>query len=269
MIRRLFVSRSVSTTTSVGCVSGEVPLRSFGPARRYFLSVNGVRYDSKAIAAAAHSYQFPDQGPLRPDQFSGGLATVVPTLRRMGVDVIDADARDAPSADVRAPVFDLGRVYNWDELGELLGFEPDYLTRAGGMVSCPALGMLMLITHPGGGPHDRLRRLLGWRGSDLHRPRGSTSAAAVRRPHSAGLLRAAPQGGTMHLQAARERDNRAALAAAARRIVDADTTYVYISRHADGTYPPTGRPSRATSCAVRPLRLIPATRASGKATLGN
>lgn len=42
----------------------------------------------------------------------------------------------------------------------------------------------------------------------------------------------------MHLQAARERDNRAALAAAARRIVDADVTYVSvdINRHADGTY---------------------------------
>ena len=42
----------------------------------------------------------------------------------------------------------------------------------------------------------------------------------------------------MHLQAARERDNRAALAAAARRIVQADPSYVTVDvlRHAEGTY---------------------------------
>jgi hypothetical protein len=42
----------------------------------------------------------------------------------------------------------------------------------------------------------------------------------------------------MHLQAARERDNRAALAAAARRIVQADATYVTVDvvRHADAAY---------------------------------
>jgi len=42
----------------------------------------------------------------------------------------------------------------------------------------------------------------------------------------------------MHLQAARERDNRAALAAAAKRIVDADSSYITVdvARHDDGSY---------------------------------
>ena len=41
-----------------------------------------------------------------------------------------------------------------------------------------------------------------------------------------------------HLQAARERDNRAALAAAAKRVVAADSSYITVdvARHDDGSY---------------------------------
>src|SRR4051794_8730383 len=55
------------------------------PATRYFVVRNGRVYDSKAIAAAAHGHQFGT--PLDPTQFSGGSATVVPTLRGLGYEV--------------------------------------------------------------------------------------------------------------------------------------------------------------------------------------
>lgn len=56
----------------------------FGEARTYFLVIEGRRYDSKAICGAAHGFDFPDRGPLRPDDFSGGDATVRKTLDHLG-----------------------------------------------------------------------------------------------------------------------------------------------------------------------------------------
>lgn len=55
----------------------------FGPARDYFVIRDGRSYDSKAIAGAAHGY-LPGHNPLRPDEFSGGDATVVRRLRLLG-----------------------------------------------------------------------------------------------------------------------------------------------------------------------------------------
>ena len=46
----------------------------FGPAREYFLVIGDMHYDSKAIVGVAHGYQFPSEGPLRPEDFSGGEA---------------------------------------------------------------------------------------------------------------------------------------------------------------------------------------------------
>jgi 5-methylcytosine-specific restriction protein A len=66
----------------------------FRPARGYFLVVGGRRYDSKAIAGAAHEYQFPDQGPLRPVDFSGGDATVKRKLESLGFTVHLTSASD-------------------------------------------------------------------------------------------------------------------------------------------------------------------------------
>ncbi len=43
-----------------------------------------------------------------------------------------------------------GRLYPWEELGELFGFAPNYLGAAGGMVSRPNHNALLLISHPGG-----------------------------------------------------------------------------------------------------------------------
>jgi hypothetical protein len=59
---------------------------NFGPARQYYLLYDGRRYDSKAIAGAAHRYQFTQ--PLRAADFSGGEATVASKLRSLGFDVL-------------------------------------------------------------------------------------------------------------------------------------------------------------------------------------
>jgi hypothetical protein len=56
----------------------------FGPARSFFISYLDRKYDSKAIAGVAHGYQFPELGPLQPDQFSGGEETVRPVLEKLG-----------------------------------------------------------------------------------------------------------------------------------------------------------------------------------------
>jgi hypothetical protein len=120
----------------------------FRPARRYFLEVDGRRYAPKAIVAAAHGYQFPDQGPLRADRFVGGLTTVVPKLRSLGFSVVDPDASAGTRGGSAVPSLELGRFYSWEELGDLFGFEPVYITRVGGMVSRPVHGAILLITHP-------------------------------------------------------------------------------------------------------------------------
>lgn len=59
----------------------------FGPARRYFLLYRGMRYDSKAIVGAAYGVQFPHEGSLRPEDFSGGEDTVAKKLRALGFEV--------------------------------------------------------------------------------------------------------------------------------------------------------------------------------------
>jgi hypothetical protein len=60
----------------------------FGQAREYFVKRNGKLYDSKAIAGAAHGFQFPELGPLRPTDFSGGDATVRVRLESLGFKVV-------------------------------------------------------------------------------------------------------------------------------------------------------------------------------------
>jgi hypothetical protein len=59
----------------------------FHRARDYLLIVNGHEYDSKAIVGVAHGYQFPSRGPLKSNQFSGGLATVKRKLDQLGFEV--------------------------------------------------------------------------------------------------------------------------------------------------------------------------------------
>lgn len=120
----------------------------FRPALRYYLSYNGSHYDSKAVVAAAHGYQFPGK-PLRAYEFVGGLSTVVPKLRSLGFDVVDTSRRGEEGSSP-VPSLELGRIYTWEELADLFDFDPGYLTRVGGMVSRPAFDAILLITHPGG-----------------------------------------------------------------------------------------------------------------------
>lgn len=56
----------------------------FGKARSYFLVHGGRRYDSKAVVGVAHGFDRPDLGPLQPQDFSGGEATVAARLRVLG-----------------------------------------------------------------------------------------------------------------------------------------------------------------------------------------
>jgi hypothetical protein len=62
----------------------------FGKSRDYLVRnpVTGELCDSKAIVGAAFGHQYPKQGPLNPDEFSGGEATVVPKLQGLGFEVV-------------------------------------------------------------------------------------------------------------------------------------------------------------------------------------
>ena len=71
----------------------------FGRARDYFLVVDGREYDSKAIVGAAHGYQFPEDGPLRADTFSGGEATVRRKLAELGFTVERSSSQAERSTD--------------------------------------------------------------------------------------------------------------------------------------------------------------------------
>ncbi len=47
----------------------------FSAAREYTLRYEGKEYDSKAIAGVAHGLQHAELGPLKPNEFSGGIAS--------------------------------------------------------------------------------------------------------------------------------------------------------------------------------------------------
>ena len=62
----------------------------FGKSRDFLVRDprSGIPCDSKAIVGAAWGYQFPQQGPLRPADFSGGAATVEHKLRSLGFEMV-------------------------------------------------------------------------------------------------------------------------------------------------------------------------------------
>jgi Domain of unknown function (DUF3883) len=61
----------------------------FGKSRDFLVRDprTGELCDSKAIAGAAYGHQFPQDGPLKAEDFSGGEATVVPKLQSLGFEV--------------------------------------------------------------------------------------------------------------------------------------------------------------------------------------
>jgi hypothetical protein len=76
----------------------------FGKSRDYLVKDpnSGEMCDSKAVIGAAYGYQYPEEGPLKPDDFSGGEATVVSKLRSLGFEVVrigeDWSAEEVESA---------------------------------------------------------------------------------------------------------------------------------------------------------------------------
>lgn len=62
----------------------------FGKSRDYLVRDprSGEMCDSKAVVGAAYGYQFPEEGPLKPSDYSGGEATVVPKLQSLGFEVV-------------------------------------------------------------------------------------------------------------------------------------------------------------------------------------
>lgn len=77
----------------------------FGKSRDFLVrdGRTGQLCDSKAIVGAAFGYQFPDEGPLKPSDFSGGEATVVPKLQRLGFEVVRI-GEDWTAEEVQATV---------------------------------------------------------------------------------------------------------------------------------------------------------------------
>ncbi|CAN7779785.1 DUF3883 domain-containing protein [Variovorax sp. LjRoot84] len=77
----------------------------FGKSRDFLVrdGRTGQLCDSKAIIGAAFGYQFPDEGPLKPSDFSGGEATVVPKLQRLGFEVVRI-GEDWTAEEVQATV---------------------------------------------------------------------------------------------------------------------------------------------------------------------
>jgi hypothetical protein len=69
---------------------------------------------------------------------------------------------DAASA---LPELEAGRVYTWEELGDVFGFKPAFFSVAGGMVPSSATKSLLLITHPGGAKSFNYQD--HWDGADL------------------------------------------------------------------------------------------------------
>jgi len=79
----------------------------FKKAQSYFLDKDGRLFDSKAIIGAAHGYQFPEQGPLKSSEFSGGEATVGRKLQELGFEVRVGDVgsskpEQTPDTDLSA-----------------------------------------------------------------------------------------------------------------------------------------------------------------------
>jgi hypothetical protein len=81
------VLRAVAECDELGRIAF-LAKHGFGKARKYFLLLDGNRYDSKAIAGVAYGYEHREDGPLSPAVFSGGENTVRRVLQQLGFTVI-------------------------------------------------------------------------------------------------------------------------------------------------------------------------------------
>lgn len=77
----------------------------FGKSRDYRVRNprTGEFCDSKAVVGAAYGVEHPDEGPLKPADFSGGEATVVAKLQSLGFEVVKV-GEDWSAEEVQATV---------------------------------------------------------------------------------------------------------------------------------------------------------------------
>jgi len=125
----------------------------FRKARSYFLRHDNKFYDSKAIAGAAHGYQFGT--PLTNEEFSGGESTVRPQLEKLGFVVVVMG-----NQPLLIPVDELqpGDTLNNDGLGKTFN-----VGNMGGMRRSLSEGHLVIISDPTKMLYDDR-----WEGSILH-----------------------------------------------------------------------------------------------------
>lgn len=90
----------------------------FGKSREYMLRApsTGKLYDSKAIVGAAYGYAFPEEGPLRGEDFSGSEATVERALADLGFEVVRV-GQDWVPEEVEATVRDYFEMLRFESLG--------------------------------------------------------------------------------------------------------------------------------------------------------
>jgi hypothetical protein len=90
----------------------------FGKSREYMLRdpASGKLYDSKAIVGAAYGYAFPEEGPRRAEDFSGGEATVERVLVELGFEVVRV-GQDWTPAEVEATVRDYFAMLHLESAG--------------------------------------------------------------------------------------------------------------------------------------------------------
>jgi energy-coupling factor transporter ATP-binding protein EcfA2 len=92
----------------------------FGHSRIYTLERDGKEYDSKAIIGATHAFQFPEKGPLKHDEFSGGEATVRKKLEELGFHVtMKSLSSDLTFSEIMAEVLDLQQSWTKDNTPEM------------------------------------------------------------------------------------------------------------------------------------------------------
>lgn len=92
----------------------------FGPSRSFWLVHDGHRYDSKAIIGAARGFARPDLGPLKPNEFSGGEATVRRLLEQLGF-TVEVDGARVETTDLTSQQLKLDEIYTREDLKSIFG----------------------------------------------------------------------------------------------------------------------------------------------------